>query len=72
MPGRRWADRKTFGHPRVGPIVMDCETLVAPDLGQELLVLSPAGVEDSERLGLLLVLGTEEFPPSAVGVGEFP
>ena len=61
----RRADRKTFVHPRVGPIVMDCETLVTPDLGQELLVLSPANREAAERLGLLLVLGTEEFSAQA-------
>lgn len=68
--GVRRADRKTFVHPRVGPIEMDCETLVTPDLGQELLVLTPASVEDSERLALLYVLGTEEFASSAVGIDE--
>jgi len=70
--GVRRADRKTFVHPRVGPIVMDCETLVTPDLGQELLVLTPASVDDSERLDLVCVLGTEEFAASAVWIGEFP
>ena len=70
--GVRRADRKTFVHPRVGPIVMDCETLVTPDLGQELLVLSPAGREATERLGLLFVLGTEEFSEAAVWVNDTP
>jgi hypothetical protein len=46
---------------------MDCETLLTPDLGQELLVLTPAGEESRERLDLLLVLGVEEFPGSVVG-----
>ncbi|MET8231177.1 helix-turn-helix transcriptional regulator [Micromonospora sp. NPDC005298] len=59
--GVRRADRKTLVHPRVGPIVMDCETLVTPDLGQELVVLTPADAESRERLNLLHVLGTEEF-----------
>ena len=59
--GIRRADRKTMAHPRVGPIVMDCETLVTPDLGQQLLVLTPADAESRERLDLLRVLGTEEF-----------
>jgi hypothetical protein len=68
--GVRRADRKTFVHPRVGPILMDCETLVTPDLGQELLVLTPANREASERLALLYVLGTEEFASSAVQVDE--
>jgi transcriptional regulator with XRE-family HTH domain len=59
--GIRRADRKTLVHPRVGPMVMDCETLVTPDLGQQLLVLTPADAESRERLDLLRVLGTEEF-----------
>ncbi|MFI5960250.1 helix-turn-helix transcriptional regulator [Cryptosporangium sp. NPDC051539] len=57
----RRADRKTFVHPRVGPILMDCETLVTPDLGQQLLVLSPADADARERLELLRVVGVEEF-----------
>ncbi|GAA4605866.1 transcriptional regulator with XRE-family HTH domain [Actinoplanes octamycinicus] len=58
----RRSDRKTFEHPRVGRLTMDCETLVTPDLGQQLLVLTPADDEARERLALLRVLGTEEFP----------
>ncbi|QJY49934.1 helix-turn-helix transcriptional regulator [Pseudonocardia broussonetiae] len=57
----RRADRKTFRHPRVGALLMDCETLVTPDLGQQLLVLTPADDETRERLALLAVLGTQEF-----------
>jgi transcriptional regulator with XRE-family HTH domain len=59
--GVRRADRKTLVHPRVGPILLDCETLVTPDLGQQLLVLTPADDEARERLELLRVLGVEEF-----------
>jgi transcriptional regulator with XRE-family HTH domain len=58
----RRADRKTLLHPRVGPLVMDCETLVTPDQGQQLLVLTPADAETRERLELLLVVGIEDFP----------
>jgi transcriptional regulator with XRE-family HTH domain len=58
----RRADRKTLVHPRVGPLLMDCETLVTPDQGQHLLVLTPANAEARERLELLRVLGIEEFP----------
>ncbi|MFE2375019.1 helix-turn-helix transcriptional regulator [Streptomyces sp. NPDC059398] len=57
----RRADRKTLLHPRVGSLLMDCETLVTPDQGQMLLVLTPADAETRERLELLRVLGTEEF-----------
>src|SRR5690606_24384614 len=61
----RRADRKTVLHPRVGPLLMDCETLVTPDQGQQLLVLTPADAETRERLELLRVLGTEEFATEA-------
>ncbi|MGW7044118.1 helix-turn-helix transcriptional regulator [Streptomyces avermitilis] len=61
----RRADRKTFQHPRVGHLVMDCETLLTPDQGQQLLVLTPADAEARERLELLRVLGIEEFPTAA-------
>ncbi|WP_396446055.1 helix-turn-helix transcriptional regulator [Actinomadura sp.] len=63
----RRADRKTFLHPRVGRMLMDCETLVTPDQRQQLLVLTPADAESGERLELLRVLGTQEFPADAPG-----
>ncbi|WRZ88098.1 helix-turn-helix transcriptional regulator [Streptomyces sp. NBC_01007] len=63
----RRADRKTFLHPKVGPLRMDCETLVTPDQGQQLLVLTPADAEARERLELLRVIGIEEFPTGARG-----
>ncbi|MFE2018940.1 helix-turn-helix transcriptional regulator [Streptomyces sp. NPDC059499] len=65
----RRADRKTVLHPRVGRLLMDCETLVTPDQGQQLLVLTPADDEARERLELLRVLGIEEFP---VGAADSP
>ncbi|QIP83163.1 helix-turn-helix domain-containing protein [Streptomyces sp. Tu 2975] len=63
----RRADRKTVLHPRVGRLLMDCETLMTPDRGQQLLVLTPADAEARERLDLLLVLGVEEFPTGTTG-----
>ncbi|WP_405801309.1 helix-turn-helix transcriptional regulator [Streptomyces sp. NBC_01506] len=63
----RRADRKTLLHPRVGRLVMDCETLVTPDQGQRLLVLTPSDTETRERLELLRVLGVQEFPTAATG-----
>ncbi|AGZ42847.1 helix-turn-helix transcriptional regulator [Actinoplanes friuliensis] len=66
--GVRRADRKTIVHPRVGPILLDCETLVTPDLGQQLLVLTPADAEARECLELLRVLGLEEFPAGVPAV----
>ena len=61
----RRADRKTVVHPRVGPLLMDCETLQTPDQGQFLLVLTPADDEARERLDLLRVIGIEDFPSAA-------
>ncbi|MEU9878098.1 helix-turn-helix transcriptional regulator [Streptomyces phaeochromogenes] len=63
----RRSDRKTLLHPRVGRLLMDCETLVTPDQGQQLLVLTPADAETRERLELLRVIGIEEFPTGAMG-----
>ena len=63
----RRADRKTMLHPRVGRMVMNCETLVTPDQRQQLLVLTPADDETRERLALLRVLGVEEFPTATTG-----
>jgi hypothetical protein len=58
----RRVDRKILLHPRVGRVVLDCETLVTPDQRQQLVVLTPADAETRERLELLRVLGVEEFP----------
>ncbi|MEU8222945.1 helix-turn-helix transcriptional regulator [Kribbella sp. NPDC048915] len=58
----RRADRKAILHPEVGRLLMDCETLMTPDQGQELLVLTPADDETGNRLDLLRVVGTQEFP----------
>jgi hypothetical protein len=63
----RRADRKTVLHPRVGRLLLDCETLLTPDQGQQLLVLTPADAETRERLELLRVLGIEEFPTGSPG-----
>ncbi|MFI2754037.1 helix-turn-helix transcriptional regulator [Cellulomonas sp. P22] len=57
----RRADRKTVLHPRVGPIVLDCETLTGPDQRQSLLVFTPADDDARERLELLRVIGVQEF-----------
>jgi transcriptional regulator with XRE-family HTH domain len=61
----RRADRKTVLHPRVGRLALDCETLVTPDQGQQLVVLTPADAGTRERLALLRVLGSQEFPAGA-------
>lgn len=63
----RRANRKTLIHPRVGRLLMDCETLITPDQRHQLLVFTPAGSETRERLDLMRVLGAEEFPTAITG-----
>jgi transcriptional regulator with XRE-family HTH domain len=60
----RRSDRKAMLHPRVGRLDLDCETLLAPDLSQQLHVLTPADAETAEKLALLGVLGLQEFASS--------
>jgi transcriptional regulator with XRE-family HTH domain len=60
----RRMDRKTLVHPRVGPMLMDCETLMTPDHGQSLIVLTPADEESRQRLDLLLVIGVQDLSPA--------
>ena len=47
----RRADRKTFVHPRVGKLVMDCETLVTPDLRPAAAGAHPGGRRDPRAAG---------------------
>ncbi|MCW2786358.1 MAG: family transcriptional regulator [Marmoricola sp.] len=53
---------KTLLHPVVGSIVLDCDTLVVPDVDQTLHVYSATpGTPDAEKLALLRVVGTQEL-----------
>jgi hypothetical protein len=50
--------RKTFRHPAVGEITVDCDTLTLTDRDQHLVLYSaPRGSRDAETLALLDVLG---------------
>ncbi|MGW3960325.1 helix-turn-helix transcriptional regulator [Amycolatopsis sp. NPDC005003] len=50
--------RKTFRHPAVGEITLDCDTLALTDRDQHLvLYTAPPGSRDAETLALLNVLG---------------
>ena len=54
-------DHKTFIHPRVGPITVDCEILATADGNQRLIILSaPPSSESYGKLKLLGVLGEQE------------
>ncbi|WP_331762525.1 helix-turn-helix transcriptional regulator (plasmid) [Streptomyces sp. NBC_01420] len=51
---------KTFRHPAVGEITVDCDSLTLDDRDQHLVLYSaPAGCPDAEALALLDVLGAQ-------------
>ncbi|GAA0464739.1 transcriptional regulator [Paractinoplanes deccanensis] len=53
---------KTFRHPTVGDITVDCDVLALTDRDQHLvLYTAPPGSPSTEALALLSVLGTESF-----------
>ncbi len=52
--------RKTFRHPLVGPVTVDCDTLSLDERDQNLVMYTaPEGSRDAETLALLGVLGTQ-------------
>jgi transcriptional regulator with XRE-family HTH domain len=58
-------ERKTFLHPAVGPIELDCATLSADSDSQILLVYTATpGTDSAERLRLLGVVGNQSFAGS--------
>ncbi|WP_426512750.1 helix-turn-helix transcriptional regulator [Dactylosporangium sp. McL0621] len=66
--------RKTFRHPVVGEITVDCDALTLTDRDQHLVLYSaPPGSRDAEALALLSVLGAgaadEPIPSVAVFAG---
>ncbi|MET7646755.1 helix-turn-helix transcriptional regulator [Streptomyces sp. NPDC005426] len=55
---------KTFRHPAVGEITVDCDTLTLTDRGQNLVLYSaPPGSPGADALALLSVLGAEAGAP---------
>ena len=65
-PAGGWrSHRKTVLHPRLGPLVLDCDTLLVPDDDQSVVVYSAAaGTPEAGALSLLTVVGTEMFLPA--------
>jgi transcriptional regulator with XRE-family HTH domain len=61
-PTHEMARHKVIEHPTVGPITLDCDTLVvAVDDLRLMVYTAEPGTEDAERLALAIVLGTETF-----------
>lgn len=64
--GRKSGERKRLVHPELGTIEVDCQTLVAADEGQALLVFTATpGSEAAEQLRLLEVIGRQSFGNAA-------
>ncbi|AOX66395.1 transcriptional regulator [Curtobacterium sp. BH-2-1-1] len=58
----RWEDHKTFVHPELGRITVDCQVLHTTSQTQALLLFTaPTGSEDAEKLELLGVVGQQTF-----------
>jgi len=56
---------KTFRHPAVGEITVDCDALKLTDRDQHLVLYSaPQGSRDADALALLNMLGTESASAS--------
>jgi len=59
---RRMASRKTFLHPEVGSITLDCDVLVVQGSDLRLIVYTPAiGSPDADLLALLGASGQQSF-----------
>lgn len=59
----RRSGEKTFDHPVVGRLTLDCDLLLLPDTDQRVVVYSaPAGTSAAEALDLLRVVGVQTLP----------
>lgn len=61
-PAPRTGRNKDIEHPAVGPIALDCDTLVVAEDDLRIMVYSAEpGTADAERLALAIVLGTQQL-----------
>ncbi|PZF60516.1 transcriptional regulator [Curtobacterium sp. MCBD17_013] len=61
----RFTDHKTFLHPELGRLEVDCQVLLTENRAQALLVFTAEpGTEAADRLALLGVLGEQRFGPT--------
>ncbi|MCO5997247.1 helix-turn-helix transcriptional regulator [Actinoallomurus rhizosphaericola] len=60
--------RVRVDHPAIGPIELECETLLSPAEDQRLTIFTPPpGTSNIDHLSLLRVLGHDDFTPAAPG-----
>ena len=65
------SDRKTFVHPAVGRIELECEHLLADAGGQRLILYTARpGTESYEKMALLRVLGQETFASGGAAIED--
>lgn len=58
----RRTSTKTFDHPQVGPLCLDCDVLLLPDSDQRVIVYSAAPVTTAAHaLDLLRVISTQDW-----------
>jgi transcriptional regulator with XRE-family HTH domain len=63
--GRRLASRKTFLHPEIGEITLDCDVLTVADSDLRIIVYTAApGSPDAGALALLGAVGLQSFTTS--------
>ncbi|WP_082538510.1 MULTISPECIES: helix-turn-helix transcriptional regulator [unclassified Pseudonocardia] len=64
--GLRPPGSKRFVHPEVGPLELECQTMIDPEQAHSLLVYTAApGSPSYDKLRLLSVLGLQEFTENA-------
>ncbi|MEV5709968.1 helix-turn-helix transcriptional regulator [Actinoallomurus sp. NPDC052274] len=60
--------RLRVDHPVIGPIELECETLLSPAEDQRLTIFTPPpGTSNIDHLSLLRVLGHDDFVPAGPG-----
>lgn len=58
------SSHKRINHPDLGVLDFDCDTLLAPETDQRLVIYSAApGSREADALALLRVIGTESMAP---------
>lgn len=64
----RRSAKKSFNHPAIGRLALDCDVAILPDTDQRLVVYSAEpGTQDAEALDLLRVVGVQELDHPIAG-----